>query len=55
MLESEDGEPQRRDIITGISVEDEVVVVSGELKEGDKVVVSEEGGKKKRSRFRLSF
>ncbi len=55
VLESEDGEPQRRDIITGISVEDEVVVVSGELKEGDKVVVSEEGGKKKRSRFRLSF
>ena len=55
VLESEGGEPQRRDIITGISVEDEVVVVSGELKEGDKVVVSEEGGKKKRSRFRLSI
>jgi HlyD family secretion protein len=48
-------EPVRRDIITGISVEDDVVVVSGELKEGEKVIIGEEGGKKKRSRFRLSF
>lgn len=55
VLDSEDSDPVRRDIVTGISVEDEVVVVSGELKEGDKVVTSEEGGKKKRSRFRLSF
>lgn len=53
VLEKE--EPVRRDIITGISVEDDVVVVSGDLDEGDKVVLSEEGGKKKRGRFRLSF
>ena len=32
-----------------------VVVLSGELKEGEKVVVSESGGKEKRGRFRLSF
>lgn len=47
--------PERRDIITGISVEDDVVVVSGDLKEGDSVIVSESGGKKERGRFRLSF
>lgn len=48
-------QPQRRDIITGISVEDDVVVVSGDLKEGDKVITSETGGKKQRGRFRLSL
>lgn len=51
----ENGVPVRRDIVTGISIEDDVVVVSGQLKEGDTVVVSESGGAKKRERFRLSL
>lgn len=51
----ESGKPMRRDIITGISVEDDVVVVSGDLKAGDEVVIEETGGKKERGRFRLSF
>lgn len=48
-------QPQRRDIVTGIAVDDDVVVVKGDLKEGDKVITSESGGAKKRERFRLSF
>lgn len=51
----ENDKPVRRDIVTGIAVEDDVVVVSGELKEGEKVITEEKGGKKKRGRFRLSF
>ena len=53
VLEGE--EPKRRDIITGISVEDDVVVISGDLKEGDEVITEQSGGKQERSRFRLSF
>jgi HlyD family secretion protein len=53
VLEGE--EPKRRDIVTGISVEDDVVVISGDLKAGEEVIIDESGGKKKRSRFRLSF
>jgi HlyD family secretion protein len=53
VLEGE--EPNRRDIVTGTSVEDDVVVVSGDLKEGELVVTSETGGQQKRSKFRLSF
>lgn len=53
VLEGE--EPKRRDIVTGISVEDDVVVISGDLKEGEEVITEESGGKQKRSRFRLSF
>lgn len=48
-------EPKRRDIVTGISVDDNVVVVDGDLKVGEKVVTSESGGAKKRGRFRLSI
>ena len=51
----ENNTPVRRDIVTGITVEDDVVVVSGELKEGEKVVLEESGEKKERGRFRLSF
>lgn len=51
----EQGKPAKRDIITGISTDDSVVVVSGELKEGEKVITEEEGGEVERSRFRLSF
>lgn len=51
----EGAQPKRRDIVTGISVDDDVVVVSGDLKEGDKVITSESGGAKKRGRFRLSL
>ena len=53
VLEGE--EPKRRDIITGISVEDDVVVISGDLKEGDEVITEQSGGKQERKGFRLSF
>lgn len=51
----ERGKPVRRRIITGISTEDDVVVVSGDLKVGEPVITEEEGGEAERSRFRLSF
>lgn len=51
----ERGKPVRRKIVTGISTEDDVVVVSGDLKEGEQVITEEEGGETERSRFRLSF
>ena len=51
----EQGKPVRRRVVTGISTEENVVVVSGDLKVGDSVITEEEDGAKERSRFRLSF
>ncbi len=51
----ERGKPVKRGVITGISTEDSVVVVSGDLKVGEQVITEEEGGEAERSRFRLSF
>lgn len=49
------GKPEKRDIVTGISSGDDVVVISGDIKAGDEVILSEETGEEERSRFRLSF
>ena len=49
------GKPQKRDVVTGISSQDDVVIVSGDLKAGDEVILSEDTGEAERSRFRLSF
>jgi HlyD family secretion protein len=49
------GKPAKREVITGISSQDDVVIVSGDLKAGDEVILSEDTGKTERSRFRLSF
>ena len=47
--------PEKREIVTSISVDDDVVVVSGDLKVDDEVITEQKGGKSKRGRFRLSF
>jgi HlyD family secretion protein len=49
------GKPVKKDVVTGISVDDNVVLVSGDVKAGDQVILDEEGGEEQRSRFRLSF
>jgi HlyD family secretion protein len=49
------GKPEKRDIVTGISSEEDVVVVSGRIKAGEEVILSEETGEEERGRFRLSF
>lgn len=51
----ERGKPVKHRVVTGISTEDSVVVVSGDIKVGDQVITEEEGGAEERSRFRLSF
>lgn len=50
-----DDTPEKRDIITGIAVEDDVVVVSGDLKVDEEVIISEDDDGKKKRRFRLRF
>ncbi len=49
------GKPVKKDIVTGISAQENVVVVSGDIKAGDQIIVSEESSEQERSRFRLSF
>lgn len=49
------GKPEKRDVVTGISVQDDVVMVSGNISPGDTVILSEETDEQSRSRFRLSF
>lgn len=49
------GKPEKREVVTGISSEDDVVLVSGNVKPGEEVILSEDTGEEERSRFRLSF
>lgn len=47
--------PEKREIVTSLSVDDDVVVISGNLKVDEEVILEQKGGKSKRGRFRLSF
>ncbi len=49
------GKPEKREVVTGISSQDDVVIVSGNVKAGEEVILSEDTGEEERSRFRLSF
>lgn len=48
-----DGKPVSRDVVTGISAGDGVVLVSGEVKKGDEVILSEDTGEEEGRKFRL--
>ena len=49
------GKPEKQDVVTGISSGDDVVLISGKVKPGDQVILSEDTGEEERSRFRLAF